>query len=49
MPPPGKESLTEALERLVQLYDSWGQHDKADAWRKKLEEKRPAAKPTNEP
>ena len=29
--------LTEALERLVQLYDAWGKQDKADEWRKKLE------------
>jgi serine/threonine protein kinase/Tfp pilus assembly protein PilF len=28
--------LTEALERLVQLYDARGQKDKADEWRKKL-------------
>jgi hypothetical protein len=28
--------LTEALERLVQLYDSWGLKDKADEWRMKL-------------
>jgi non-specific serine/threonine protein kinase/serine/threonine-protein kinase len=36
IPIEGKVRLTEALERLVQLYDSWGQKDKADAWRKKL-------------
>jgi tetratricopeptide (TPR) repeat protein len=30
--------LTQALERLVQLYDAQGQKDKADQWRKKLEE-----------
>jgi tetratricopeptide (TPR) repeat protein len=28
--------LTEALERLVHLYDAWGRKDKADEWRKKL-------------
>jgi len=32
--------LTEALERLVQLYDAWGQKVKADEWRTK----RPVAK-----
>ena len=40
IPPQGKIRLTEAIERLVQLYDAWGQKDKADEWRKKL----PAAK-----
>jgi tetratricopeptide (TPR) repeat protein len=30
--------LPEALERLVQLYDATGQKDKADAWRRKLEQ-----------
>jgi hypothetical protein len=29
--------LTEALERLVQLYDAWGKKDQADEWRRKLE------------
>jgi serine/threonine protein kinase/tetratricopeptide (TPR) repeat protein len=28
--------LTDALERLVQLYDSWGKPDKAAEWRKRL-------------
>ena len=28
--------LTEALERLVQLYDSWGQPEKTAKWRQKL-------------
>ena len=39
--------LTEALERLVQLYDAWGKKDKAEEWRKKLEamqSQKPAAK-----
>ena len=30
--------LSEALERLVQLYDAWGKPDEADEWRKKQEE-----------
>jgi hypothetical protein len=30
--------LTEALERLVRLYEATGRKDKADEWRKKLEE-----------
>jgi tetratricopeptide (TPR) repeat protein len=32
----GKVRLTEASERLVQLYDAWGRKDKADEWRRKL-------------
>ncbi len=31
-----KIRLTEALERLVKLYDAWDKKDKADEWRKKL-------------
>jgi hypothetical protein len=38
--------LREALERLVQLYDAWGQKDKADEWRKKLEAAQATTKPT---
>ncbi len=33
-----KINFSDALERLVQLYDAWDKKDKADAWRKKLEE-----------
>jgi len=36
IPPKHKIRLTEALVRLVQLYDAWGEKDKADEWRKKL-------------
>ena len=36
IPPQGKIRLTEALERVVQLYDDWGRKDKADEWRKQL-------------
>ena len=36
IPPQSKIRLTEAVERLVQLYDTWDQKDKADEWRKKL-------------
>jgi hypothetical protein len=35
---PTPERLTEALERLVQLYDAWGRKDKADEWRQKRQE-----------
>jgi eukaryotic-like serine/threonine-protein kinase len=37
IPASEKESLTEALNRLIELYDAWGQQDKADAWRKRLQ------------
>jgi hypothetical protein len=33
--------LTEALERLVQLYDDWGKKDDADKWRKELDSRKP--------
>jgi serine/threonine protein kinase/tetratricopeptide (TPR) repeat protein len=47
IPPPVRPlRLYEALERLVQLYDSMGQKDKADEWRKQLEL---AAKPPTKP
>jgi serine/threonine protein kinase/tetratricopeptide (TPR) repeat protein len=37
--------LSEALERLVQLYEACGKPNKAAKWRKKLEEAKAAAKP----
>jgi hypothetical protein len=45
IPASGKIYLNEAVERLVQLYDAWGKKDKADAWRKKRDEVKAAAKP----
>jgi tetratricopeptide (TPR) repeat protein len=36
IPRQGKIRLTEAIERLVQLYEAMGKTDKADEWRKKL-------------
>jgi serine/threonine protein kinase/tetratricopeptide (TPR) repeat protein len=33
-----KQHLTEALERLVQLYDAWGKEAEAARWRKELEQ-----------
>ena len=36
IPPIRKVRLTEAIERLVQLYEATGKKDKADEWRKKL-------------
>jgi tetratricopeptide (TPR) repeat protein len=38
IPPAGKMRLPEALERLVRLYEATGRKDKADEWRKKLDE-----------
>jgi tetratricopeptide (TPR) repeat protein len=39
-----QERLVEAAGRLVQLYDAWGKKDKADEWRKKLNEAKAAKK-----
>ncbi len=36
IPPSGKSRLAEAVDRLVQFYDSRGQPEKAAEWRKKL-------------
>jgi hypothetical protein len=47
--PPYRERLTEALGRLVQLYDAWGKKDEAAKWRKELEEAKPPAKPPAKP
>jgi tRNA A-37 threonylcarbamoyl transferase component Bud32 len=41
--------LREALERLVQLYAAWDKEEKAELWRKKLEEMKAAQKPTAKP
>ena len=35
--PEGQSRITVALQRLVQLYDRWEKKDKADEWRKELE------------
>jgi serine/threonine protein kinase/tetratricopeptide (TPR) repeat protein len=43
IPPQGKVRLTEALERLVQLYEATGKKDQADKWRKLLNEAKNAA------
>ena len=37
IPPRGRVRLTEALQRLVQLYDATGKKDDAAKWRKELE------------
>jgi tetratricopeptide (TPR) repeat protein len=36
IPPIHKSRLTEAIERLVKLYDEWRRQHKADEWRRKL-------------
>jgi serine/threonine protein kinase/tetratricopeptide (TPR) repeat protein len=40
IPPPVKVRLTEALDRLVRLYEANGQKDQADKWRQKLAEQK---------
>ncbi len=47
IPPPGKPRLTNAAERLVNLYESWGKKDKAAEWRAKLT--RPSDEPEKQP
>jgi hypothetical protein len=37
IPPEGKPRVTEALERVVQLYEATNKPDEAAKWRKKLE------------
>lgn len=38
LPPSGRSTLTESIERLIQLYDAWDRKDHAAQWRKKLTE-----------
>jgi hypothetical protein len=40
IPPQGKLRPTEALERLVQLYDAQGKPDEVAKWRKELEKRK---------
>jgi serine/threonine protein kinase/tetratricopeptide (TPR) repeat protein len=44
-----KVRLTEALERLVQLYEAWGKPDEAAKWQKVFEEAKAAEKPSTRP
>jgi hypothetical protein len=44
VPPPLRIRLTEALERLVQSYETNGKKDEAEKWRKLLEERNAAQK-----
>jgi tetratricopeptide (TPR) repeat protein len=41
MPEHARGNVTEALDRLVQLYDAWGKEAEADKWRKELEARKP--------
>jgi eukaryotic-like serine/threonine-protein kinase len=36
IPPPGKPRLSEAAARVIQLYEAWGQPEKAAAWKARL-------------
>jgi serine/threonine protein kinase/tetratricopeptide (TPR) repeat protein len=45
IPQNSRVRLTEALERLVQLYDAWGKQDDAARWRKALEAGKAAKQP----
>jgi tRNA A-37 threonylcarbamoyl transferase component Bud32 len=45
IPPQGKDRLTEALERLVQLYEAVDKSVEAARWRQDLEARKAAAKP----
>jgi hypothetical protein len=45
----GKIRLREALERLVRLYEATDKKDKADVWRKRLEESKKAAAKKGKP
>jgi tetratricopeptide (TPR) repeat protein len=49
IPPRYQARVTEALEPLVQLYGASGPKEKADEWRKKLEEAKASAKVRSEP
>jgi tRNA A-37 threonylcarbamoyl transferase component Bud32 len=44
MPPQSRGRLTEALERLVQLYEATGKSDEAAKWRKELDAAKAASK-----
>jgi serine/threonine protein kinase len=44
IPPPSKARLTEALERLVQLYEATGKKDETVKWRKELDAVKAATK-----
>jgi tetratricopeptide (TPR) repeat protein len=45
----GKHYLPDTVGWLAELYDAWGQKDKADEWRKQLAQTKAAAKPPTKP
>ena len=45
IPPEGKIRLTEALQRLVDLYTAWGKPDEAAKWQEKLDTIQHSTKP----
>jgi hypothetical protein len=45
----GRIPVPEAAEQLVRLYEATGNKDKADEWRKKLEEAKDTGKPALTP
>jgi hypothetical protein len=49
IPPQGQIRLTEAVERLVQLYAATGKKDEAAKWQAELQKLKPAAKPEKKP
>jgi eukaryotic-like serine/threonine-protein kinase len=49
IPAQGKVRLTEALGRLVQLYQATGKKDKAAEWRRRLESTKATPKPQAKP
>ena len=49
IPAPRKHYLTEAGERVLQLYEDWGKPEEAAKWRKELEEAKTPAKPSARP
>src|SRR5262249_11881503 len=49
IPDHGKARVTEALERLAQLYDAWDRPVDAAKWRKELDEAKAAVKTKAQP
>ena len=45
VPAAGKIRITEAAQRLVTLYESWGKPEKANEWRDRLPKSAEAPKP----
>jgi hypothetical protein len=45
IPAKSKKLLTEALQRLVRLYDAWGKPEQAEAWRQRLVERADSKSP----